>query len=101
PFQILKASDDSLLAEKVWGDANALTLEVTYAEVQFDTPVTINDIVRLGVYYPFGDSSNHIWVNWQDTDVKDDEHLTVKVNGAWYDEPTGDCAYRYKYYEVE
>lgn len=99
-FRIYRVSDNSLVAEKVLRDAADLAISVTYEEVTLDTPVTINEEVRIAPFFQAGDASNHIEVAFQSTDVKANEIWTTKPNAAWGDSPTRDCAYRYKYYEV-
>ena len=99
-FEIRKVSDDSLICSKVWGDAGDLTVIATYCEVEFDTPPTINEEVRICVLFLGGDPSNVFYARIQDTDVKADEYTSLMLDTTWTDITTADCAYRYKYYEV-
>ncbi len=99
-FEIRKVSDDGLLASKVALDASALTGDMTYYEVEFDTPPTINEEVRTLAYHAEGDFSHNVHYAIQTTDVKGGEYRTMGGLGAWNAYLTNDTAYRYKYYEV-
>ena len=95
-FEIRKVSNNDLIVSKVWGDASGLQDPVNYEEVTFDTPATINEEVRICIYYPFGDLTDNIRMNYQNTDVKGSEVYTY---GGWEDWPDHDGAYRYTYEE--
>lgn len=99
-FQILRLIDDSIILEKLWGDASTL-VALAYCEVQFDTPLIINEEVRILVKYQAGDAGNHIREWCQLSDVKAGEHETrYRDSDGWHDDTGWDCAYRYKYYDV-
>lgn len=100
-FEIRKVSDDSVILSKVWGDTGDVPLEVTYLEATFDTPEIINEEVRIDARFEGGDANNQVKVQIQASDVKADEFSSWYKNAEWTDYPTFDCAYRYKYYEVE
>jgi len=99
-FTIRKVSDDSLIASKVWGDASALPTypEVSWEEVAFDTPVTVNEEVKLLVEYDGGDIDNYIFYYISPSDVKANEHFIFYLGGS-YDETYADYdgAYIYTY----
>lgn len=95
-FEIRRVSDDGLIVSKVLGDASGLQDPVNYEEVTFDTPTNINEEVRICIYYPFGDLTDNVRLNYQDSDVKADEYLTY---GGWSDFTDLDCAYIYTYEE--
>ncbi|MBA7581058.1 hypothetical protein ES708_22958 [subsurface metagenome] len=98
-FTIRKVSNDDVLLSKDWGDAATLPTEITYKEVTFDTPQTINEEVRICCEFSGGDSFNKIIVALNLGDIKPDECFTVYEAPSWNDLGY-DCAYRYKYYEV-
>ncbi|GAI90944.1 unnamed protein product, partial [marine sediment metagenome] len=52
-FEIRKASDDSLICSKLWGDASSLTVydDYEWCGVTFDSPVYINEQVRICVHF--------------------------------------------------
>lgn len=99
---IRKVSDDSVLGSKLWGDAADLPqcnfpayncLE--WKEVTFDSPVFVNEAVRISCEYSGGDSSN--LVSWGR--VGTDEIATgqyTRYIGSWSDK-TGDATYKYTY----
>lgn len=93
-----KVSDDSLIYSKVWGDAADLTTDPVYEEVEFDTPETINEEVRILAEFSGGDANNQVKVRMQATDVKADEQFCVYETPDWTDYAAYDSAYRYTYY---
>lgn len=95
-YRIRRVSDDSIINEKILGDASALTTSYVRYEVTFDTPVLINEEVKLLAEYSGGDNDNKVWVLFQWSDVKADEYLT-KYTTSYTEEPTKDCAYIYTY----
>lgn len=95
-FTIRKVSDDDILASKVWGDASALSTEITWEEATFDSPVTINEEVRLLVEFNSGDDSNFIRYYYQDTNIKADELRTYYIT-SYTDDSASDAAYIYTY----
>lgn len=96
-FEIRKVSDDSLINSKVWGDAGDLTITDTYEEVEFDTPQTINEEVRILVYSPGDLYGNNVRVGYLNDDVKADECYTYGKPAGWHDKTVQDFAYRYTY----
>ena len=42
-FEIRRISPDEIINSKVWGDAGALSVDIIYREVTFDTPLTIDE----------------------------------------------------------
>lgn len=103
-FQILKVSDNSIIVQKVWGNAADLQTDGNeqLEEVEFTTPTFINEEVRLIVYYPEDDIENYrIELHYQNTDVKADELLTYRptLDSGWTDAGDYDAAYRYTYEE--
>ncbi|TET84398.1 MAG: hypothetical protein E3J36_01335, partial [Candidatus Nealsonbacteria bacterium] len=97
-FEIRRVSDDSLICSKVWGAANDLPTENDWVEVEFDTPQTINEEVRILVDYPGADGTNRVILRYQNTDVKADECETDNT-GGWQDRTDYDAAYRYTFTE--
>lgn len=96
-FTIRRESDDGVLLTKVWGDAADLTTTPTYKEVTFDTPQTINELVRILVEFSGGDVDNRVYMSEQDTDVKADEFTVFYYDSSWFDSAATDAAYRYTY----
>lgn len=94
---IRKVSDGSLISSKVWGDAADLTADPVYEEVEFDTPQTINEEVRILTEFSGGNATNQVKVRMQGADVKADEEFCAYEYPDWTDYPAYDCAYRYKY----
>jgi len=96
-FTIRKVSDDPhIINSKIWGDAGDLTIFDYWYEVEFDTPATINEEVRMQAEFSGGDNMNYIMVRYQNTDVKADEMLTRYLSSP-YDVETQDCTYIYTY----
>jgi len=98
-FEIRKvASPYALIASKVWGTADGLQVSGSeqLEEVEFDSPIYINEEVRAVVYYPTSLSNYRVELHYQNTDVKASEQLTF-YGSSWTDSPTADCAYRYTY----
>lgn len=98
-FIIRKALDspnDTILNSKVWGDASALLTKVTWEEVEFTIPVTINEEVRLLVEFANGNAGNRVYYCYQLSDVKANECLTYYV-ASYTDNEDYDGAYIYTY----
>lgn len=99
-FTIRKVSDDSIIASKVWGNASALSGDITWYEATLDSPVTVNEEVRILVEFASGDSdsSNYVCYRYQNTDVKASEQLTRYVSSYNDVADSGyDGAYIYTY----
>lgn len=92
-FRVRKISDDSVLAEKNWGDAANLQTSATWEKATFDSPVTINQEVRLCVEYSGGDSSNYVRARARLADVKSGEYLS-EYSGSWTDQTSLDLKYK-------
>jgi hypothetical protein len=94
-FTIRKVSDDSIIASKVWGDASALTTSWAWAEKELDTPVYVNEEVRILVEFAGGNISNCIATHsgWAE---KADENFS-KWQTTYTEYPTEDNYYRYYY----
>ncbi|MBA7674932.1 hypothetical protein ES703_83160 [subsurface metagenome] len=99
-MNIRRVSDDGIILSKVWGAANALSTDYSFVEVEFETPETINEEVRLSCEADVQGYGNDIFYMYQNTDVKADQVHSRYLAGAWADQGSEDCAYRYKYYEV-
>ncbi len=97
-FVIRKVSDDSIICSKLWGDASDLPTEITYEEVQFDDPQTINEEVRILCEFSGAGNGKDCALCYQNTDVKSNELRTYWYNSSWSDRNEHDDAYRYKYY---
>lgn len=96
-FVIRKVSDSSIINSKIWGDAADLPTEVTYEEVEFDTPVTINEEVRILCEFSGGDVPNYVIQRYQHSDVKANEVRTYWFASAWNDRDIYDGTYRYTF----
>lgn len=86
-----------LLATKAWGDASNLGTSSALKEVTFDTPVQIDQEVRIICSFRGGSASNYVDFAYEDSDEKADEHLTWIYLTSWTDHTTYDAAYRYSY----
>jgi len=96
-FRIHRVSDNALLAEKVWGLAVDLPVTTTYLEATLDTPITINEEVRIAAWYESGDADNNVRVSFEWGDVKAGEYWTQWTGAAWGDNTGREGAYRYTY----
>lgn len=94
-FTIRKIADN-ILASKVWGNAADLTTSIVWYEVTFNTPVTINEEVRILVEFSGGDNGNYVRYSFQSTDVKADETITY-YGSSYVDNSDYDGAYIYTY----
>lgn len=97
-FTIRKTSDDSLLGSKVWGDASGLPIldERDWKQVTFDSPVYVNEEVRLLCEYSGGDSPINIFCGAENSDIKANEVFTTYISG-YTDDDASDGAYSYEY----
>lgn len=96
-FGIRRVSDDGLICSKVWGDASALPVyaaDVAFTEVEFDTPPTINEEVRVYAEFLNGDGTDRTAMRDIDN-VKANEQGSFYSAGAWTD-VAFDCTYRMK-----
>ncbi len=103
-FEINRVSDDGLIVSKYWGilgDADP-TLP-TYEEVTFDTPVLIDEEVRIFLRVTGGTADNHLGASGKSSDVKADEvWCRYRVASSAWEVITGyDFAYRYTYEEAK
>ncbi len=101
-FYIVKVSNDSTIVSKVWGNATTLPSSVTWLEVTFDSPVLINEEVRLLVRnHGSGSAGNGLGIHahWT-SDTKADEYFFARAaNGDYTDYSTEgyDDGYIYTY----
>ena len=96
-FDIRRVSDDSIISSKEWGDAADLPTDLTYEEVEFDDPQTINEEVRIAVGFAYGNMTNCPEVAFSQYEVKANENMSRYLNGNWYEQPVWDTTYRYAY----
>ena len=102
-FSIRKVSDDSVIANKVWGNATSITTSFVWYEVTLDTPVLVNEAIKLCSEFSGGDESNAIqlaWTSAAEGDVKANEYVSYwrTTVGPWDDTFTGrDLVYKYSY----
>lgn len=97
-FTIRKVSDKSLIVGKVLAPAGGLPIELTYHEVEFDTPILVDEEVRILIEHTGYDNSNYLTTRVQTSDVKANECWTRGSIMSPNDLTTWDFAYRYKYY---
>ncbi len=95
----IRQIDDSVLATKVLGDASALSATLNWEEVTFDTPVYINEEVRILAEYSGGGATNNVACYAAITDVKADEYWTNYATSSWQPQATYDAAYIYTFTE--
>jgi len=93
-FTIRKVSDSSIIASKVLCDAADLVSG--WNEVTLDTPVFINEEVRIGVEFSGGNAVNRVQYYYQNSDVKADEYAFRYVS-AYIDSTGWDGTYIYTY----
>lgn len=94
-----------ILASKLWGNAVDLPTVDTWVEVTFDTPVLINEEVRMYVELSLASSNdtNNCPIarinnnNITGYDVKEDEVHTTFQSSTHYDNAVYDTAYIYTY----
>jgi len=100
----IRQLDDTILASKVWGDAGDMGIPGGEKEVTLDTPVLVNEEVRLCCEYSgAGNTLNAVYVRFQNTDVKASEGLSY-YDGSWTDEDGNgndyDVRYKYTYNDI-
>uniref|UniRef100_A0A6M3LU49 Uncharacterized protein n=1 Tax=viral metagenome TaxID=1070528 RepID=A0A6M3LU49_9ZZZZ len=97
-FRIRKVSDDSIIVSKVWGDVSDLPGTLTWEEVTFDSPVTIEDEVRIALEFGGGDADNGV-SSGMAGNVKGSEIYTGWPPGGseWVDFVEYDFCYKYTY----
>jgi len=99
-FTIRKVSDDSLVASKVWGDAADLAgTTLAWYTATFDSPVFVNEEVRISAEFSGGDTLNVVRWGRAVSDLKADEQYTrygPETSNVWQDR-TGDATYKYTY----
>ena len=96
-FNIRRVSNDASLGSKVWGDASALSVSVVWEEVTFDSPVAVNEEVRLLVEFSNEVVENQVAYRFYGaSSIKADENFVWYVTG-WSGENDQDGAYRYTY----
>ena len=98
-FTIRKVSDDSVIGSKVWGDASGLTTSAEWVKVELDSPVYVNEEVRICIEFAGGDSTNRVVLGYQDSDVKANEYRSA-YQASWVAFTSHDCAYKYEYQPV-
>lgn len=97
-YTIRRVSDD-VICSKVALNASDLTVTPTYHEVEWDTPVTIDEEVRLCVEPDGVSGAGYVDLSVQDGGgVKPDE-LSCYYIASWTDDAIYDAAYRYTYEE--
>jgi len=99
-FTIRKV-DGTLIISQVWGNQIDLPETPTWEELEFDTPPTINEEARIGVEFPYGTSTKVVSLRTMLADVKPGEYHCEAPDGEYTERTIWDCAYRYKFYEVE
>ena len=100
-FTIRKVSDDNVINSKVWGDASALPTDYAWQEATFDTPLTINEEVRICVEFYGGSSGNEVQFMGATSDVKGGEYFQWFTNGSvWVTPAAWDFGYIYTYGEA-
>lgn len=95
-FTIRKVSDDSIIVSKVWGDASSLSYSLMWREVVFDSPLRIQDEVRIALEFEGGDANNLVRSGRSIASRKGDEIYTYFDAGSWTDYG-GDFCYKYTY----
>lgn len=94
-YRIRKVSDDSIIAEVSFDPASWNLSPAEWHEYDFDTPVTVNEEVRIGAEYNLGVATDRISVRFA-TDVKPDELFSFYTAG-WTDLSVRDFTYIYTY----
>lgn len=89
--------DGDIIARKVWGDANSLSTDYAWYVATLDTPVQVDQEVRIVCEYQDGDASNYVDIAYNASSVKADEWLSHIYTGDWTDVDTYDAAYKYYY----
>lgn len=94
---IRKVSDKSLILSKVWGNAADVPTDLTWLEVTFDTPIAVNEEVRILIETSGYNDDNHLVSRMQLSDVKADEMWTRGSVASPVDMATWDFVYKYTY----
>lgn len=100
-FAIYKTSDDSVIVSKLWGAADSLTTSAAFYEVIFDSPIAINEEVRIAVVDTESNNTNYIKAWYSSSNEKADEYFSHYYQGAWTDVSHDDFAYIYTYESTE
>lgn len=95
-FKIRSVSDDGVLLTKLWGDAADLPVSLTYKEVTFDSPTTIDEEVRISCEFSGGSAGNLVKIWISASDVKADEVYSYYTD-SWTDDSGYDLLYIYTY----
>lgn len=103
-FKIWKVSDGSVVCSKAWGQAYDVpsgtpdTYPDDLLEVEFDTPVLINEEVYIGFQHDSSTATNYLYVRYKGSNVKASEYF-CRYAGGWLSVASGarDMAYRYTY----
>ena len=99
-FVIRKVSDDSIVAQKSYGDASTITSGTpAWYTVTFDSPAYINGEVRLLLEVAGGNWTNSLAMSFNSTDVKASEVETSAITTSYVDVSHDEGAYKYTYYE--
>ncbi len=100
-YEIRRITPDELIYNQLVGDASSLPETPEWLEITLDTPQTIDEEVRILAHITEGTDTDYGLLRVMNSDVKADEKLTRWNTDSWDETLTYDCAYRYKYYEVE
>jgi hypothetical protein len=68
-FSVRNVTGDTVLWSEVWGDASTLTTGFTWYQIVFDSPVYVNDDVRLCVEYYNGNSTDKVNTGYYGSNV--------------------------------
>lgn len=96
----IREIDNTILASKLLGNSVDISGNITYYEVEFDTPVYVNGEVRiLATSNSTGSYSNAPLLFFSLTDVKSSEGLNRLQDTTWDSNlyANKDCAYKYIY----
>ena len=97
-FTIRKVSNDSIIVSKVYGSASSVPTSAGFIEVTFDTPVLINEQVRILMEWSgtLGDVNNYLEFWATTSSVKPSENVS-RYNVSYTDTAVWDATYRYTY----
>lgn len=96
-FTIRRRADDTIIASKILGDASGLELaKFNWYKVYFDTPVFVDDEVRILCEY---EGEEPIFIGIMNADVKPNEGRTIGLPQRVWRDFNVDCCYRYTYTE--
>jgi hypothetical protein len=98
-FAIRTTSNDTIIVSKVWGDASQLTdTWFTWYEVTFDSPIFINEEVRLSCEWDGGDAENYVMFGYRSGNVITGQYYTNYAQHSWHDiEESEEGCYNYTY----